>query len=162
VKRLLLFLCLVSAAIYMLALPRAVPEGEEEIAIAQGGDDSKQRPHGPLHSSWGSTLQSLRQKPDASAPSQETARFRQAGAYRKGPDPGQADPEQIIGTNDLTGSVDEASAAATGDSLNAVSGGWGSACLGATKHDERGRLVQRGKTATASSSVASVKDVMQP
>jgi len=60
-KRLLLFLCLVGAAVYTLIPPRVVPEGEvNDIAAVQ---THTKEPVGPLLHSWGPTLQSLRADP---------------------------------------------------------------------------------------------------
>ena len=62
-KRLLLFLCLVGAAVYTLTPPRVVPEGEvNDIAAVQ---THTKEPVGPLLHAWGPTLQSLRRKPQA-------------------------------------------------------------------------------------------------
>lgn len=57
-KRLLLFLCLVGVAVYVLTPPSS--ERAEDVALApQSEADDDVRQHRALNSSWGSTLQSI-------------------------------------------------------------------------------------------------------
>jgi Bacterial SH3 domain len=104
VKWLLLLLCFVSAAMYVLASPR-VPVREEAVTQAE----SNQRVDGPLRSSWGPTLSSLRQEPDTSAKPQETGSYRQIAAYEKEPDLGQTDPQQSTNAIEPARSINNAS-----------------------------------------------------
>lgn len=134
-KRLLFILFLVGAAVYLLAPPRAVPVSEEKKAVAQAGGDIRQRADGPLRSSWGSTLKSLRQKPDTTPASQETGSYRQAAAYKKRPDPAQTNSGRITNTGDLTGSIDKASTTRAG-ALDGEDTGWARITLAATLRRE--------------------------
>ena len=104
-KWLLLFVGLVGAATYMFAPPRTALEDQSVAAQAN--------PHvsGPLLTSWGSTLQSLRQEPEAPpAISQEMASARQNAAYGSRPHKEQVDLRQVVGTYKLTTSVHRGSA----------------------------------------------------
>ena len=112
-KRLLLFLCLAGAAVYVLTPPRAVQEGEGMvISVAQ---TQANHPAGrQLRSSWGSTLQSLRQEPRAPlANSQEPASTRQNAAYgpRRCEEKNQGS-ERTLGAYDPAASVAKTSAPA--------------------------------------------------
>lgn len=79
-KRLLLFLCLAGAAVYMLTPPRAVPDGEGED-ISAGQTQANHQVVRQLRS-WGPTLQALRQEPQAPlANSQQPASPQQNAAY---------------------------------------------------------------------------------
>jgi len=63
VKRFVLFLFLVGATVYLLTPPRTSPEGSTE-AVSTAEMEADAQVSGPLRSSWGSSLQSLRQKTD--------------------------------------------------------------------------------------------------
>jgi hypothetical protein len=71
VKRLLFILFFVGAAVYLLAPPRAVPEGPKE-AVSTAQTQADAQVSGPLNS-WGSSLQSLRQEPDVTWASDQEA-----------------------------------------------------------------------------------------
>jgi hypothetical protein len=109
-KRFLVFVCLVGAATYVIAPPLKAPEEGSNPAQA------KQRVGGPLLTSWGPTLRSLRQKPGALlATSQETASSQQIAGYRSGPHEEELD-SQRVGAYTLTASVDRESALHTDSS----------------------------------------------
>jgi hypothetical protein len=109
-KRLLLSLCLVGAAIYLLIPPRAVPVEEAERI-----SDAQTRANHPVVRSWGPTLRSLRRKPQALlAASQEPAAPRQNAAY--GPSEEAQDSEQTPGAYNPSTSVIKASALALDNS----------------------------------------------
>jgi hypothetical protein len=71
VKRLLFILFFVGAAVYLLAPPRAVPEGPKE-AVSTAQTQADAQGSGSLNS-WGSSLQSLRQEPDVTWASDQQA-----------------------------------------------------------------------------------------
>ena len=64
--RFVLFLFLVGAAVYLLTPPRSTPEGAPEVVSTARISDEKAdyEVSGPLRSSWGSSLQTLRQEPE--------------------------------------------------------------------------------------------------
>jgi Bacterial SH3 domain len=71
VKRFVLFLLFVGAAVYLLTPPRTPPERPtESVSAAQTQADAQVS--GPLNS-WGSSLQSLRQEPDVEWASEQQA-----------------------------------------------------------------------------------------
>jgi hypothetical protein len=80
VKRLLLLAGLVGFAAYLLTPSRTPPmEPTETVSTAQAPRDRQTR--GPLGSSWGSSLRSLTQDPDAAfAESQQAAPYETAGS----------------------------------------------------------------------------------
>ena len=133
-KRLLLFVCLVGAALCLLTPPPAVPVGEDKISVAQAQVDSNQRADRPLGSSWGSTLKSLRRNPNILSMSKRTERYRQVTAYQKKPNQRQTDP-QITRANDVTGSIDQALTTATGASDEAANR-WARVTFAATLYSE--------------------------
>jgi hypothetical protein len=99
-KRFLVFVCLVGAATYVIAPPLKAPEEGSNPAQAE------QRVGGPLLTSWGPTLRSLRQKPEALlATSQETAFSQQIAGYRSRPHEEELNPQRV-GADTLTASVD--------------------------------------------------------
>jgi Bacterial SH3 domain len=116
VKRLLLVLCIVGGAVYLFA-PRAVPVSDETV-LAQAHVETGKRNDGPLRTSWGSTLQSLRQDPDTSARTEEPGTYRHAAAY-----------------GDVTGSIDKPSTTAT-DAPDQEPGRWARVTLAATVYKE--------------------------
>ena len=79
-KRLLLLAGLVGFAAYLLTPSRTPPmEPTETVSTAQAPRDRQTR--GPLGSSWGSSLRSLTQDPDAAfAESQQAAPYETAGS----------------------------------------------------------------------------------
>jgi hypothetical protein len=78
VKRFLLFLSLVGAAVYLLTPPRASPEEEAEaMSAAQAQADHGS---GPLITSWGSSLRDLRQERVAWSGSQQLASSEATGS----------------------------------------------------------------------------------
>jgi len=105
-KGFLVFVCLVGAATYyVIAPPLKAPEEGSRPAQA------KQRVGGPLLTSWGPSLQSLRQEPEAlSATSQRTASSHQTAGYRPRPHEEALDPQRMVGAYKLTASVDRGSA----------------------------------------------------
>jgi hypothetical protein len=117
VKRLLLVLCLVGGAVYLFAPLRAVPVSDETV-LAQAHVDNSERDDGPLRTSWGSTLQSLRQDPDTSARTEETGTYRHPAAY-----------------GDVTASIDKASTTAT-DAPDQEPERWARVTLAATVYKE--------------------------
>jgi hypothetical protein len=119
VKRLLLLLFVVGAAVYLLAPPGAVPI-RNEIAVTQARvdsnqarADSNQNAGVALRTSWGASLQSFRKKPAASARTEEGTRYRQVAAYEKSPSQEETGPQQL-GTVAVTTSIDQASTTETG------------------------------------------------
>jgi hypothetical protein len=111
VKQFLLVICLVGAAAYMFAPPLTAPEEASKPAPA------KLHVSGPLSTSWGPTLQSLRQEPEPpSAFSQKTASSRQIAVYGSRSHKAVADPDQEAGSHELTASVDQGSALHTDSS----------------------------------------------
>ena len=103
-KQFLLFICLVVAAAYMFAPPLTAPEEASKPAPA------KMRVSGPLSTSWGPTLQSLRQE------SEPPSAFRQIAVYGSRPHKEVANPHQEAGSYELTASVDQGSALHTDSS----------------------------------------------
>ena len=102
-KRLLVLVCLVGAATYIFAPPLKTPEEGSNPALA------KERVGGPLLTSWGPTLRSLRQEPEASSStSQETASSQQIAGYRSRPHQG-LDPQRVASAYKLAASVDRVS-----------------------------------------------------
>jgi len=109
-KRLLLFLCLAGAAVYLLTPPRAVPLEEAEHI-----SDAQTRANHRVVRSWGSTLRSLRRKPQAPlAVSQEPDSPRQNAAYE--PSEETRDSEQTPRAYNPSASVIKASAPAPDNS----------------------------------------------
>jgi hypothetical protein len=135
-KRLLLFLCLAGAAVYVLTPPRAVPDGE--VGDISAGQTQANHPAGrQLRSSWGSTLQSLRQEPRAPlANSQEPASTRQNAAYgpRRYEEKNQGS-ERTLGAYDPAASVAKTSAPAI-DKLEQEPVEWAKVVLAARAHSE--------------------------
>jgi hypothetical protein len=130
VKRLLLFVCLVGAAVYMLTPPRPVLEADR-VSVAQAQGD---RPgSGPLRSSWGSTLRSLRQEPQGN--SQEAASPRQHAEYGPKALKAKRDPQPMLAADDRTASVDRASAPET-DTPKRQAAEWARITLSARAHSE--------------------------
>jgi hypothetical protein len=106
-KRFLVLVCLVGAGAYMFASPLKAPDEGLKPAPA------KQHVGGPLLTSWGPTLGSLRQEPEALlATSQETASSQEIAGYRSRPRKEELDPRRI-GAHELAASVDRGSALQT-------------------------------------------------
>jgi hypothetical protein len=94
-KRLLILACLLGVAIYMFISWRTAPEQRSEAVQA------KHDVRRPLLTSWGPTLQSLRQEPAvSSAVSQAASLSQKTVDYGSAPDPSRA-----IGAHKLTTSV---------------------------------------------------------
>jgi hypothetical protein len=135
VKRLLLSLCLVGAAVYMLTPPREVPEREtEDTPVAQ--TQVHHPMSGPLRSSWGSTLESLRQDPQApAANSQQVAAPRQNAAYAPRLYQENEDSKGTLGVYNPAASADKPSALAI-DALEQEAVEWTRVTLAARVHSE--------------------------
>lgn len=135
-KRLLTLLCLVGAAVYLLAPPRAVPVNDD-VAVAQAHVYSDQSRDVPLRTSWGSTLNSLKQNPDPSVETEEVRSYRQAASYGERPnqvDQAESDLPQPA-TVDLTKSVDDLATATTG-AIDQEAKQWARVTLAATLYRE--------------------------
>ena len=87
-KRFLVFVAVLGAATYMFAPPHTAPEGGSEAAR------TKQHVSGPLRTSWGPTLRSLRQEP---ATSQDIVSSRQNHAYGSRPRQEEANRRLVVG-----------------------------------------------------------------
>jgi hypothetical protein len=102
-KRFLVFVSLVGAATYVFAPSLTAPEEGSTPASA------KHHVGGPLLTSWGPTLRSLRQEPEVLlATSHETASSRQTD-YKSRPHQ-ELDPQRVASAYKLTPSVDRGSA----------------------------------------------------
>jgi hypothetical protein len=89
-KRFLLFVGIVGATVYMLAPPHKAPEGGSEAIQA------KQNVSGPLRTSWGSTLRTLREEP---ATSQDIVSSRQTHTYGSKPRQEAANRYLVVGSS---------------------------------------------------------------
>ncbi len=133
-KRLLLSVCLVGTAVYLLTPPRVVPEGGSE-AISAARTQANHQVRGPLRSSWGSALRSLKRELQVPWPdSQQSAPSQQRAAYGQAPHKEKQVSQPALGAQPAA-SVDQLSASAI-DAPEREVAEWARLTLAARAHSE--------------------------